>query len=304
MTRVHGKLLLTAIFWGGTFIAGRSIAGHVGPFSAAFLRFTIASLFLLATLLKIEGRFPAIKKNELTYVLLLGMTGVFSYNLFFFKGLSLIQAGRASLIIANNPIAIALLSAVLFHEKLSPVKLMGIVLSVTGAVIAISRGNPLALMAGGIGRGDVYILLCVLSWVAYTLIGKQAMYSLPPVAAVTYSAVAGAALLLVPALREGLLSAMKTYSLADWISICYLGLFGTVLAFIWYYQGISKIGAGRAGLFINFVPISAILLAFFILDEPITLSLGVGACLVIIGVYLTNSDRLFGSKRIKSGPDG
>ena len=227
-------------------------------------------------------------KKELAYLILLGMTGVFSYNFFFFKGLSLIQAGRASLIIANNPIAIALLSAVFFHEKLNSIKLTGIVLSVTGAVIAISRGNPVELMAGGLGRGDLYIFFCVVSWVAYTLIGKRVLQSLSPIAAVTYSAAIGAALLLVPALHEGMLSAMQSYTAADWISIFYLAFFGTVLAFIWYYEGISKIGAAQAGLFINFVPISAILLAFFILDEPITISLGIGVCLVTTGVYLTS----------------
>ena len=289
MTLVHLKLLLTAIFWGGTFIAGRNLAGHVAPFSAAFLRFAVASLFLVLLTKKKTGGFPSIKKEQLFYIILLGATGVFSYNLFFFKGLSLIQAGRASLIIANNPIAIALLSFILFNEKLNRTKVLGIFISVTGAVIAISRGNPAELMSGGVGLGDVYIIICVMSWVAYSLIGKRIMQDISPFAAVSYSALTGAGMLFFPALHEGMAAGMKYYTVMDWLNIFYLGFFGTVLGFVWYYEGINKIGAARAGLFINFVPISAILLAFFILDEPITASLGIGALLVSSGVYLTNT---------------
>ena len=57
---------------------------------------------------------------------------------------------------------------------------------------------------------------------------------------------------------------------------------------MWYYEGLVRIGPTKASLFINFVPVSAILLAFFILGEPLTVSLGVGTILVSFGVYLTN----------------
>lgn len=72
------------------------------------------------------------------------------------------------------------------------------------------------------------------------------------------------------------------------MNLFYLGFFGTVLGFVWYYQGIKKIGATKTAIFINFVPISAIILAFFILHEPITASLALGTLLVCMGAYLTN----------------
>jgi drug/metabolite transporter (DMT)-like permease len=72
------------------------------------------------------------------------------------------------------------------------------------------------------------------------------------------------------------------------LGIFYLGIFGTVVGFVWYYEGIKKIGPTKASLFINFVPVSAVILAFLILDEPITLSLFIGTILVCAGVYLTN----------------
>jgi len=287
---VYVKLLLTAFFWGGTFIAGRIVAQNVEPYSASFLRFALASVCLVFFTWKIEGNFPTPKKNQIIPVILLGMTGIFSYNIFFFKGLKIIDAGRAALIIANNPVFITLLASYFFKERLNIFKLAGVAISVTGAIVVISRGNPLDILSGSLGWGELYIFFCVLSWVAFSLIGKSVMSDLSPVVAITYSSVAGTALIFIPAWLEGIAFKILTYSISDWLGIVYLGFFGTVLGFVWYYEGIKKIGPSRASLFINFVPVSAVFLAFFMLKEPVTLSLLAGTIMVSSGVYLTNSN--------------
>jgi len=285
---VYFKLLLTAFFWGGTFVAGRILKEHVGSFSAAFLRFTIAAVLLLAIVRKSEGHFPQLTRTQWLSIGILGLTGVFAYNAFFFKGLQLISAGRAALIIATSPVLIALLSAWLYGEKLSPLKMAGILLSVTGAVVVITRGNLADLLTHGLGIGELMIFGCVLSWVAYSLLGKSVMQVISPLVATAYAALTGMLFLAVPAWVEGMPGQLSSYTALDWASIAHLGLFGTVIGFVWYYQGIRQIGPLRAGLFINFVPVSAITLAFFILSEPVTISLMIGAGLVITGVYLTN----------------
>jgi drug/metabolite transporter (DMT)-like permease len=284
---IYTKLLMMAVFWGGTFVVGRILAQTVGPFAAAFFRFAIASLFLVFLLRRTEGKLIWPQKNQIIPVIFLGLTGALLYNLFFLKGLKMIEAGRASVIIANNPIFIALFSAYFFKERLSLVKVIGILISVVGAIIVISRGHVLEVLQGGLGWGEVYIFGCVASWVAFSLIGKAVMDNLSPLRSVTYSSIAGTLLLAVPAFLEGGFGFLA-YSMSEWASIFYLGFFGTVLGFLWYYQGIQKIGPTRAGLFINFVPISAILLAFIFIGEPITMSLLIGTILVSSGVYLTN----------------
>jgi drug/metabolite transporter (DMT)-like permease len=118
-------------------------------------------------------------------------------------------------------------------------------------------------------------------------LGKAVLADLSPLTAVTCSSVIGALFLFFPAVAEGLFKDWP-YSISVWGSILYLGVFGTVLGFVWFYQGIQQIGPTKAGLFINFVPISAVLLAFLMLEEPITWSLMVGVVLVSGGVYLTN----------------
>lgn len=282
------KLLMTAIFWGGTFISGRMLADSVDPFSAAFFRFLFAVVCLYAIVAYREGKIPRLERPHILPVMLLGLTGVFAYNAFFFNGLKLVPAGRASIIIANNPIVISVLAALFFGEHLSPIKLIGILISVAGAVIAISDGDPLLLFAGGLGRGDLLIFGCVLSWSAYSLLGKQVMRNLSPLTAVSHSAAVGMLALLIPACLEGMPAALPNYSLVDWCNLAYLGWFGTVLGFVWYYEGIRMVGPSRASLFINFVPISAICLAHIILKEPLRPSLVVGGGLVIAGVTLNH----------------
>jgi drug/metabolite transporter (DMT)-like permease len=282
------KLLLMAFFWGGTFIAGRVVVRDVEPCSAAFLRFAIASLLLAVIAWRQDRRGMVLKAGQIFPVVILGLSGIFAYNILFMKGMKLIEAGRASMIMSNNPILIALLSAFFFKEKLTPIRLAGILASITGAVVVISRGHPGSLFRGGIGPGEVMIFGCVGCWVTFSLVGKAVMRGLGPLPAVTYAVLVGTLALAGPAFAEGLAGKIAGYQVRDWVSLAFLGVLGTVAGFVWFYQGIQKIGAMRTGLFMSFVPISGVFLAFLILGEPLTSSLLVGAILVTAGVCMTN----------------
>ncbi len=288
---IYLKLLLTATFWGGTFIAGRYVSAGVGPFSAAFLRFCFATALLLPIAGRSRGRLPRLDLKQMGAVLALGLSGVFAYNALFFSGLKYVEAGRAAVIVATNPISITIFSALLLGERVGAARAAGIAISVLGAIVVITRGDVLGLFGRGLGRGELLIFGCVLSWTAYSLIGKAVMARLSPLVAVAYSSAAGTAMLAGPAVAEGLLRDLPRYSPLDWAGIAYLGVFGTVIGFTWFYEGMKRIGPVRASQFINFVPISAVILAFLILSEPVTFSLVAGAALVIAGVYVTNSAR-------------
>ena len=182
------KLTLTAVFWDGTFIAGRIVAQEMGPFWAAFLRFVVASVILSGFIFKIQRKLTPVRWKELLTVTALGLTGVFAYNAFFFSGLKTVTASRASLIITSNPAFIALFAALIFHERLTPWKILGIALSVSGAEIVVSKGQPLLLFDGNLSLGE----LSIFGWVAYSLIGKAALTRLSPLVSVTYACVIGA----------------------------------------------------------------------------------------------------------------
>lgn len=238
-------LVLSAVFWGGTFVAGRQLAPLIDPYSAAFLRFAMASFLLLAWLYRRLGAFPTISLRQTGAVVLLGCTGIVAYNLLFFSGLQTVEAGRAALIIALNPVMIALASAWLFGERLSPHRSLGIVLSVLGAIVVIGRGNLPGLLRSGIGPGEVLLLGCVASWVVYTLLGKRLLSNMRPLVAVTYSSIAGTLMLGLLFAWRGGASADALREPAVWTNVTYLALFGTALAFVWYYRGVHALGADR-----------------------------------------------------------
>ncbi len=279
------------MFWGGTFSAGRVVSQHLPPFSAFFLRFFIATVCLVYLVRKMEGRLPKINTGQIVQVIFLGLTGVFAYNAFFFTGLQTVEAGRAAVIVATNPIFIALLAALLFRDPLGLSRVFGILLSVFGAVLAITRGHPLHVLDQMISLGDLAIAGCVASWAAYSILGKYSMARLTPQAAVTYSCIAGTLALLIPAVGEGLLVSIIDIPLSVWGCLIYLGYFGTVLGFTWYYQAVKEIGPARASLFINFVPLFAIAAGYIFLQEAVDISLVIGAVMVSSGVYLANRTR-------------
>jgi len=288
---IYLKLFITAVFWGGTFVAARMVTEHVSPLSASFLRFLIASLFLVAQVIKREGRIPSLLKRQWISVILLGLTGVMAYNIFFFLGLKTIAAGRASLIIAMNPVFIALFSAFLFKERLGGVRSTGILLCLLGALVVISHGRLSDIFAGRLGAGETYILGCVVSWVFYSLIGKTVIAELSPLITVTYACVVGTVGLFLPACYEGLLPAVLHFPVRAWAGLFFLGYFGTFLGFTWYYEGIKSVGPSRAAVFINFVPVSGVFLGWLILDEALDWSILIGAVLVVGGVFLTNGGK-------------
>ena len=286
---IYTLLILTAFFWGGTFVAGKLLAGQVPPLSSSFLRFFIATIALVLILFVNRNLPPLPPKQYWPKLLLLGFTGVFSYNILFFSGLEQISAGRAALIIATTPLIITLVSSLVYREKLTFIKIAGICLSLVGALFVISNGDLNLFFSGGFGQGELAIIGCVLSWTAYTIFGRSVLVGMSPLSSVLYSIVAGAAMLLLPAIFEGLPGLLHEISLESWGALVFLGIFGTALGFTWYYRGISTIGASRAGIFINMVPVFGLLLSWLILGETFRPSVITGGLLVLAGVILANS---------------
>ncbi len=285
---VHFRLVLTMIFWGGTFVAGRLLVGELHPQSAAAFRFILASLMLVSTILFREKSLPRLSGKQWGAMALLGMTGVFSYNIFFFTGLQSIEAGRASMIIAANPVVTAFLAMLFFGERFSFSRGAGMMLSVAGALIVISRGHPGAYFRGGIGSGELCIVGCVLSWSVYTLLGKRMLSNISPLVAVAYSCSLGAIFLTIFALYNGHLMDVRELSLRSAGCLVYFALFGTTLAFIWFYDGVKRLGAARAAMYVNLTPVSGIFLGSVLLGERLESSLLFGGALVFFGLYFIN----------------
>ena len=285
---VHVRLVLTMFFWGGTFITGRLLAAELHPQSAAAFRFILAALMLLIVVFIREKGLPRLNGKQWAAMALLGMTGIFSYNIFFFTGLQTVEAGRASMIIAVNPVVTAFLAMLFFRERFSVLRVMGMALSVIGALIVISRGNPAAYLHGDIGVGELSIVGCVVSWSAYTLVGKKMLTNIKPLVVVTYSCSLGAMFLSILAFANGHLIGVRELTLTSVGCLLYMAFFGTTLGYIWFYDGVKQLGAGRAAMYVNLVPLSGVLLSSLLLGETLEIFLLLGGGLVFLGLYFTN----------------
>ena len=288
---IYFELTLACLVFSGTFIAGRILSVDIPPYTAGFFRFACASVIFLLFCVTREKIFPKLSVKMWALVVLLGFTGVFAYNICFLQGLHSVQAGRASIIIASNPIVASIFAAFIYKERFSIKKLLGILFALCGVIMAITNGRLGMLLNAGVSYGDMLILGAVLCWVGYQLIGKYVMRELPVFYAVMLSCIFGMLMLLPCAWLEGGFSNIGQYSVNSWLAVIYLAVFGTVVGFLLYYKGIDKIGVSRASVFINFVPVFAILSGWLFLEETITVYLCLGAMLVVAGVYITNRSK-------------
>lgn len=272
------------MFWGGTFIATRIAAQTFEPFMGASLRYIIACVFLLPLAWKTNRDFLRVNKKQFFQLCLLGFSGIFAYNFFFFKGLKLVPASHGALLVALNPIMVMLFSAWKYGEKIKNIRIVGMLISLMGVVFVISRGQPLELFSS-FQWGDAFMLGCPVTWAVYTIAGKDALKTTTPIQASAWASLSGCVMLLLFAGTESYPDYVPG---KVWIALSYLGIIGTVLAFVWYYEGVSKLGVTRTAVFNNLVPVFALILSVFILKEQVHLYTYIGAALVIGGVVIIN----------------
>jgi drug/metabolite transporter (DMT)-like permease len=292
LRKVYLKLVLTTFFWGGTFVAARFAVGEAPPFFAASCRFLIASIVLVSLTAWRSRRdrvdFPVPGNlRQLAGLFSLGLTGVFLYNALFFTGLKLTTATNGALIVAINPLLTAVLSALWLRERVSATQATGLLLSLTGVSIVIAKGSLAVFADLSFNAGDLIMLGAPLCWALYSILGKKALARFTPLAATAYASVFGAGLLIPAALLEhaALGGGMPGFSWLGWLAVLQLALLGTVVGFVWWYQGVQLIGTARAAAFVNLVPLFGALLAALFLGERVIAAQVWGGCLVILGVY-------------------
>jgi drug/metabolite transporter (DMT)-like permease len=283
---LYTKLVLMALFWSGVFPAVNIVLSSMGLVTSVFVRFWFAAVILLVMLRLRAHWLPRPSPRETVLVIGLGILGISLYNVLFTAGLGLVEASRAALIVPTNPAFTALFATLFLKERLGAVRAAGIALCVLGALWVLTKGNILTLRELDLGVGELLLVLCIFMWSAYTLLGRVALSGLPALALTAYVMTAGSLMLAIPAWLEHDSLARATWQ--SWAALGYLIVFGTVLPFLWFYEGVKALGAARAAQFINLVPPLAVAESVLILGEPMTPALYVGTALVVTGLYLTN----------------
>ena len=282
----YWKLLTVALFWGATWVAGRIAVGEVSPLAVASWRFLLAAMVLGALLIRKEG-WPRWSRHDLLGIFGLGVSGIFLYNLCFLYGLQHIEAGRGALVVALTPVAIAVADVLFFGAAMTLRRAVGIAIALAGCLLVVTRGK-FELLLGGVGVGELLILGCVVLWTAYTFIGRSVGQRLSPLSATFGASLAGWLMLTLAALIDGSLFAASNLTADGALSIAFLGILGTAVAFTWYAEAVGELGATRTGMFINLVPLFAVLLGALILHERLTAATLFGGALIVAGVVTLN----------------
>ena len=282
----YAKLVAVPAIWGGTFIAGRVLALAVPAAVGSLLRFVVAVVALLAAAWWLEGGLPRLTRRQLLGTLLLGATGIFAYNLFFLGALARLPASRTSLIIALNPIVTIAAASLLLGERMSARRWFGVAVALVGVWIVVSRGDVLGSVGGAVGLGELLMFGGVCSWAAYTLIGRRVLAGLTPLAATTWASLWGVGLLALAAAPDLHDLGTDDLTLPVVLSVLYLGVLGTAVGFVWYYQAVQRLGASRTVIFNNLVPVFGATFGVLLLGEPLLPSMLLGGAIAVAGVML------------------
>jgi drug/metabolite transporter (DMT)-like permease len=282
------RLVAVPAIWGGTFVAGKIVVATLTPLMGSFARYLVACVALLIAAFVLEGGLPRLSRAQWAGTFVLGCLGVFAYNLFFMGALARLPASRAALIIALNPAITIAISALVLKERLSARRWLGVAVALLGVAIVVSRGDPRSFVSGDVGMGELMMLAAVASWALYTILGRRVLGALSPLAATNYAALWGTLLLALAAAPH-----FDTLypSQFDWpmvVSLLYLGVFGTALAFVWYYMSVKKLGASVTSIFNNLVPVFGVAISVFVLGEPLLVSMLVGGAVTIVGVLMVS----------------
>ena len=273
----------SAFFWGLNFILAGPVLADLSPMWAAALRFLLAAMLMLAVaILRRDDLLGLIRRHAPAY-LLLGAVGITAFNLLFFSAMQSTSADNGALIMATNPLLTTLLAAAMLGERPSWRHLAALPVALIGVAVVIAQGDAGRLLKLHVAHGDLLMLAANLSWALYNVLGRRYMPPGSPVASTALIMVVGAALLSLVAIGHG--DAVGMPGIKAGAALALMAVGGTVLAYLFWGMGIQRLGAGRTALFLNLVPVSAMLVGAGLGTLP-TFAQWVGGLLVLGGVTL------------------
>ena len=289
MRNSHLLLAATAVIWGGNAVAGKFAVGHVSPMILTCLRWAIAlTLAIYFAYPHLRRDWPRIKKHWL-YLLLMGGIGYTVFNFFLYSALKYTSPINVTLEQSAMPVVIFILTFLIYRIGVRGVQLAGYALTVIGVLVVVSVGEPLAFLASGgegLNRGDVLMLGAALAYGGYSafLRSKPELHWLSfltcLIAAALVFSIVGAAI----EIRFG--DPIPPVTTQGWLVVLYAGILPSLVAQGFFIQGVEKLGANTAGLYINLVPVSGALLSVLLLGDTLYFYHAIAFVLVVGGITL------------------
>ncbi len=280
-------LTTAAVVWGGSVVAQKVALGPFSPVEVSIFRGLGALLILIPFWLWSEGvvRFTL---RDVGLLALLGVAVLANHLLMLF-GLQYIGAGAAGIIIGASPAITAFLSSIILHDVPFRQVWVGCAVSFFGVLLVSGASG-----AGGAGvnplLGGCFIVLSLVSWALYTIGSRKVMERFSSLT-VNWTTLLISIFLQLPllVLNQKMFSAgIESVPISGWMALVYVVVFATALGQQAWLYGVEGVGPSRAGIFINLIPVSALVLSFVILGEVISVWDVVGVCFILGGVWLVN----------------
>ncbi len=280
-------LILTTLFWSGNFVLSRGMNAEIPPLTLSFWRWAVALIILSLFTFKHLYNQRKIVLSHKKFIVIQAIVGVAGFNSLIYMALQTTTAINAVLVNSCIPVIIAIISWVLYNERLSMRQCLGICISFSGVMLILSGGDISTLLSLQFNPGDILVLIAAFLWGFYSAHLKRYPKGLHPLAYLTSIVIVGVAVLLPFYLFE--LSTGKTMQLSinTGITIIYVALFASVLAFIFWNRAIADLGANVAGPFIHLMPVFSTILAVIFLNESLTTTHLQAIPLIFGGILLT-----------------
>ena len=281
-------LLLTTLFWGGNAVAGKLAVGHVSPMFLTTARWGFALVILsMIGWPKLIADWPAVRRNA-AYLMALGGVGFSIFNIALYTAVIYTTAINVSIEQAGMPMLIFLMNFLLFRLRVTWAQILGFTLSIAGIALTASHGDPARLLALDVNVGDAIMIIAVIAYSGYTV----ALRYKPDIhwQSLMIAMTAGAFITSLPfAAMEFATGSVILPDARGWGVIFYTTIFPSILAQIFYVRGVELIGANRAGLFINLVPIFGTLLSVLVVGEALHAYHAIAMAMVLGGIWLAET---------------
>ena len=283
---IYTDALLAVVIWGGNFIATKVTLREASPATIVFLRFGIG-IIILGIAMGMRKQFALPTRAELGYFALLGFIGVTFHQWLQATGLQTAAATTTAWIVATIPVFTALLGWMVLKERLGLLRIGGMVLAEVGVTLIISRGNLGSLFTGA--PGNLLILISAVNWAVFSILSRRGLDAHPATRMMFYVMSFGWVFACVWLFGFGPgLSEIPRLSFDGWTGILVLGVLGSGVAYIAWYDALQALPATQLSIFINIEPVVTTVMAAFMLSEAITVASVIGAALILLGVYLVN----------------
>ena len=275
-------LLTTILFWALNMPIVKTAFTTMDPLAFNTARFLMVPPLILSIVYLLEKSLYIARKDWVT-VGLIGLIGVGGYQYFFVLGLNLTNSSSAALLAATTPIWVALWGQIRGSEKLSRIGWAGILVSFGGVFVILFDGRVMSVDAM---TGDILILCSAICWAYYTIAAKALLKIYTPLRITAIALSVGAIPVLLLGARQITQVDWSAVRVQDWGAMGYSVIFSITIAYILWYNGVSKVGSTRTGIYMSLLPACGVISAYYILGDPITTRDIIGAATIITGLTL------------------